>query len=32
MATIKVLEPEAALRELEGLLGFALQAGGEAAS
>ena len=32
MATIKVLEPRAALRELEGLLGFALQAGGEAAS
>ena len=32
MATIKVLEPRAALRELEGLLGFALQGGGEAAS
>ena len=32
MATIKVLEPEAALAELEGLLGFGLQAGGDAAS
>ncbi len=32
MTTIKVLEPGAALLELEGLLGFALQAGGEAAS
>ncbi len=32
MTTIKVLEPGAALAELEGLLGFALQASGEAAS
>ncbi len=32
MATIKVLEPGAALGELEGLLGFALQATGDAAS
>ena len=32
MATIKVLEPGAALGELEGLLGFALQATGDAAT